>query len=73
MQSVPNWLLLVAVFVAVAAWGVFHAVGAYQLNFDIRRPLVVLAAFAFFLGGWLALLAYRRWHISNDRPREPGS
>jgi hypothetical protein len=44
------------VIVAVLAWGVFHAVGAYRFNHDVRRPLVVLACVLGFLAFWGAML-----------------
>lgn len=52
---------------AIVAWGMFHAVGAWMLNHDVRRPLIVLACVAAFLGFWLALLAGRRRRLSHQR------
>lgn len=46
--------------VAIVIWGCVHAVGAWRLNNDPRRMLVVLACVAAFLGFWLAMLAARR-------------
>ena len=50
-------------------WGVFHAVGAWTLNHDPRRPLVVIACVAAFLGFWLALLASRRRRLDHEERR----
>jgi CHASE2 domain-containing sensor protein len=45
----------------IVAWGLFHAIGAWRLNHDPRRLLVVLACVAAFLGFWLTMLAaFRR-------------
>ncbi|MFM8706628.1 MAG: hypothetical protein ACKOHK_00650 [Planctomycetia bacterium] len=56
---------------ALVAWGLFHAAGAWTLNHDVRRPLIVLACVAAFLGFWLALLASRRRRL--DRARRDGA
>jgi len=49
---------------AIVVWGLFHAAGAWMLNHDARRPLIVLACVAAFLGFWVALLAARRRRLS---------
>jgi hypothetical protein len=41
-------------------------VGAWTLNHDARRPLIVLACVAAFLGFWLALLAARRRRLERQ-------
>jgi len=51
--------------VALVVWGIAHAIGAWTLNYDPRRPLVVLACVAAFLGFWSALLAARRKRVNN--------
>ncbi len=56
---------------ALVAWGLFHAAGAWTLNHDVRRPLIVLACVAAFLGFWLSLLAARRRRL--DRARRDGA
>lgn len=61
-QRIIAWIMA-----AIVAWGVFHAVGAWMLNHDVRRPLIVLACVAAFLGFWLALLASRRRRLSHQR------
>ena len=60
---------------AIVAWGLFHAVGAWMLNHDARRPLIVIACVAAFLGFWLSLLAARtrrldRQALTQDETRE---
>ena len=66
--------VLIGIIVAVAAWGVFHAVGVYfgGINWneevdlrnakypaDFRRSLVVLASVLGFLGFWGLMLWLR--------------
>jgi CHASE2 domain-containing sensor protein len=50
---------------AILAWGAIHAIGAWTLNHDARRPLVVLACVFGFLGFWLAMLAVRRRRLAG--------
>ncbi len=57
--------LLRLIMVGIVAWGVFQAVGAWTLNHDARRPLIVLACVAAFLGFWLAMLAVRRRRLGR--------
>ncbi|MFM7185333.1 MAG: hypothetical protein ACKO4Z_11250 [Planctomycetota bacterium] len=49
----------------IVAWGAFHALGAWRLNHDPRRMLVVFACVAAFLGFWLAMLAARRRRMAR--------
>jgi hypothetical protein len=67
--------ILTWIMVALVAWGLFHAVGAWMLNHDARRPLIVIACMAAFLGFWLALLASRKRRLAHlrDGTREPRS
>ena len=46
-----------------------------MLNHDARRPLIVIACMAAFLGFWLALLASRKRRLAHlqDETREPRS
>ncbi|MFM8497043.1 MAG: hypothetical protein ACKOEM_16210 [Planctomycetia bacterium] len=44
------------IMVAIVIWGALLAAGAWTLNHDIRRPLVVMACVLGFLGFWLAML-----------------
>ncbi len=57
--------LLRLIMICIVAWGMIHAVGAWTLNHDARRPLVVLACVAAFLGFWLAMLAARRRRLGR--------
>jgi CHASE2 domain-containing sensor protein len=50
---------------AIVGWGAIHAVGAWTLNHDARRPLMVLACVFGFLGFWLAMLAVRRRRLAG--------
>ena len=50
-------------------WGLFHAVGAWTLNHDVRRPLIVLACVAAFLGFWLVMLSSRRRRLEREFQR----
>jgi len=61
--------ILAWIMVALVVWGIFHAVGAWSLNHDARRPLIVLACVASFLGFWLALLAARRRRLDHQQKR----
>ena len=58
--------LLAWLMAALVVWGLFHAVGAWTLNHDPRRPLIVIACMAAFLGFWLAMLAVRRRRLARD-------
>jgi hypothetical protein len=61
------------IMAAIVAWGLFHAVGAWTLNHDARRPLIVLACVAAFLGFWLALLASRRRRLAQQSRAQVGT
>jgi hypothetical protein len=61
-----RWVLpLIAV--AVTAWGVFHAIGAYQLNHNPARPVMVLACVAAYLGFWGLMLRSRRARLARQQ------
>jgi CHASE2 domain-containing sensor protein len=53
----------------ILAWGLVHALGAWTLNHDARRPVVVLACVAAFLGFWLVLLAARRRRLDHEQTK----
>ncbi len=57
--------LIRGIMLAILAWGVIHAIGAWTLNHDARRPLMVLACVFGFLGFWLAMLAVRRRRLAG--------
>lgn len=62
--------ILAWIMAAIVAWGLFHALGAWMLNHDARRPVVVIACVAAFLGFWSAMLAARRRRM-NRLPVDP--
>lgn len=49
-----------AIMAAVLAWGILHAVGAYRLNHNPWRPLVVVGCSLGFVLFWIAMLAISR-------------
>jgi len=59
-QRVILWIML-----GIVAWGVFHGIGAWRLNHDPRRMVVVLGCTLAFLGFWAALLAARTRRIQG--------
>jgi len=59
-ERIIRWIMA-----GVVAWGCIHAVGAWRLNHDPRRMLVVLACVAAFLGFWSAMLAARRRRLAR--------
>jgi 4-amino-4-deoxy-L-arabinose transferase-like glycosyltransferase len=61
----PAWVIALIV-VAVLAWGIFHAIGAYSLNHNPWRAVMVLACVAGFLGFWGAMLAARRARLRRE-------
>ena len=61
----PAWVITLIVL-AVLAWGVFHAVGAYMLNHNPWRAVMVLGCVAAFLGFWGAMLAARRARLRRQ-------
>ena len=67
--------ILVTVVIGLAAWGIFHTVGAYQGaepdDVDIRRSLVVAVSFALFMGFWGLMLWLRSAKLrQEERERE---
>jgi RsiW-degrading membrane proteinase PrsW (M82 family) len=54
-----KWILL-SITVALIAWGLFHAYGAFSLNQNPWRPVVVLTCVGGFLAFWWAMLATRK-------------
>jgi hypothetical protein len=67
-----NQRILAWIMGGLVVWGLFHAAGAWTFNHDVRRPLVVIACTAAFLGFWLVLLANRRKRLAA-RGMEPSS
>jgi hypothetical protein len=54
-----RWILL-SITAGLVGWGLFHAYGAFLLNHNPWRAVVVLACVTGFLGFWWAMLATRR-------------
>jgi hypothetical protein len=54
------------IMVAVLAWGIFHAVGAYRYNHNPLRAVMVLVCVAAYLGFWGAMLASRRARLARQ-------
>jgi threonine/homoserine/homoserine lactone efflux protein len=65
--------MLLAIVLAVAAWGAYHAVGAYLFNHNPWRAAVVAACVAAFLAFWGLLLwrgaAKSRRNAGDDHTR----
>ncbi len=51
--------MIVAITVGVAVWGAVLAVGAWRLNHNPWRAVLVAACVAAFLGFWWLMLAVR--------------
>ena len=61
--------MMAAIMLLVLAWGVWMAIGAVRYNGNPWRGVIVLAAFAIFLGGWLLLLGQRHRATESSRRR----
>ena len=63
--------ILTTVVTGLAAWGLFHTVGAYQGaepgDVDIRRSLVVAVSFALFMGFWGLMLWLRSARLKREQ------
>ena len=63
--------ILVTIVIGLAAWGIFHTVGAYRGaepdDVDIRRSLVVAVSFALFMGFWGLMLWLRSVRLHQER------
>ncbi len=60
--AIIRWIVL-----AIVAWGIFHAIGAWQFNHNPLRGVVVLVCVAAFLGFWMTMLAVRQRRITKQR------
>jgi hypothetical protein len=60
-----TWALAL-IMVAVVAWGIFHAVGAYRFNHNPMRAVMVLGCVTFYLGFWGLMLAARRARLARQ-------
>ena len=54
------------IMVGVAAWGAFHAVGAYRYNHDPRRAFMVVGCVVAFLVFWGAMLMSRKRRLARE-------
>jgi membrane protease YdiL (CAAX protease family) len=67
-----QWLPLLILGLALVVWAGLFALGAYlelgadRPRYDIRKPLVVLATMALFLGAW-GLLLWKRARRSGRK------
>ena len=61
-SSIIRWIV-----VAIMIWGVVLALGAWSLNWNPLRPLVVLACVGAFLGFWMTMLAVRQRRLNQGR------
>lgn len=59
-------LAIPLIIVAVLAWGLLHAFGAYTYNHNLGRFWMVLACELMFVGFWLAMLAARRARLKRE-------
>ena len=63
--------ILFTVVIGLAAWGLFHTVGAYQGaepdDVDIRRSLVVAVSFGLFMGFWGLMLWLRSVRLQQEK------
>jgi RsiW-degrading membrane proteinase PrsW (M82 family) len=53
------------VVTGIVVWGIFHAIGAWRLNHNPLRAVVVLACVAGFIGFWMTMLAVRQRRLSK--------
>ncbi len=60
--QIIRWIVL-----ALIAWGIFHAVGAWRFNHNPLRAVVVLVCVAGFLGFWMTMLAVRQRRLTQRR------
>ena len=56
----PDKRILGGIVVALIVWAVYHAVGAYRLNHNPWRAVIVLACMGGFLGFWWLMLHSRQ-------------
>ena len=58
------------IMLAVLAWGIFHAIGAYTFNWNIYRPMMVIGCSLVFLGFWLVMLQSRKRRLQRRKAVE---
>ena len=54
------WWIVWLITAGLVGWGLFHAYGAFTLNHNPLRAVVVLVCVGAFLAFWWALLATRK-------------
>ena len=63
--------ILATIVIGLAAWGIFHTVGAYRGvepdDVDIRRSLVVAVSFTLFMGFWGLMLWLRSAKLKREK------
>ncbi len=58
-RPATTYYWIAAIVSAIIAWGAFHAVGAYHLNRNPWRAVVVIAFTLGFVGWWILLLTFK--------------
>lgn len=61
----PKLHPIAIIMLAVLAWGIFHAIGAYR--FHSYRPLMVIGCSLAFLGFWLLMLRSRSRRLAREQ------
>lgn len=70
-----NKRIIGVIMLAVLAWGVYHAAGAYwmyKLNHNPWRGVMVLGCVLGFVGFWLLMLNSRKRRLQGRAPRRDG-
>ena len=65
-----TWKPLLAVMGAVTLWCVYQAIGTYLSGNDVRKPLIVMAVWLAFIGGWVLMLYSRGRRIARNRQKD---
>ncbi|MCS5617413.1 MAG: hypothetical protein O3C39_07525 [Planctomycetota bacterium] len=60
-SRIIGWVAL-----AILAWGIFHAIGAWRFNHNPLRAVVVLVCVGAFLGFWMVMLAARQRRLAKE-------
>lgn len=72
-SNAPRWRLIALIAVGLFVWGVYHAVGAYRLNHNILRPVVVMACTLGFLAFWGIMLLSRARRLRREAKQREGN
>ncbi len=65
--------LVIGLFVALAAWAIYLAIGAYLFNRNPWQSLMTIACMAVFLGLWCVALLVRKSRIAASRRSSDGT